>query len=242
MILLKSPGGRQVLIDGGADPDGAVRALDDSTPFWDRSVDLVVLTHPEADHVGGLRAVLERYDVDMLLEAPEEHESAVYSDWRRLADAHPNRVIADAGLTIGLGDGVSLEVLSGGRSLAGDPLNDASVVLMARYGEVAFLLTGDITTLTEQRLIDSAMGLDATVLKVAHHGSDTSSIAPFTRAASPTVAVVQVGTENRFGHPTDAVMSRLAESVSEDAIFVTRERGDVTFSTDGTRLWAATER
>ncbi len=237
MILVQTPNGNSALIDGGRDPFGAVRKLDAALPFWDRSLDLLLVTHPDADHIGGLQAVIERYDVKTVAETPIEHGSTVHAAWRRAMTERDEGVVELApGSVIGLDDGVTLEVLAGGRPFPDASINDASLVTMLRYGDVSMLLTGDITSLVERRLVESGHDLRATVLKVPHHGSDTSSTSEFLEAVDPVAAIVQVGSDNRFGHPTDDVMSRLRNTVDEENIFVTSQHGDVSVITDGERL------
>lgn len=242
MILVKTPNGNSALIDGGRDPFGAVRRLDAALPFWDRSLDLLLATHPDADHIGGLQAVIERYDVSTIAEIPAEHGSTVHAAWRRSVEKREDSLVLTPGSVVALDDGVTLEVLSGGRPFPDASINDASVVTMLRYGDISILLTGDITSVIERRLIESGSDLRSTVLKVPHHGSDTSSTQEFLDAVDPVIAVIQVGTDNRFGHPTEDVVARLRGSVGEDNLFVTSENGDVTVKTDGTKLTVETEK
>ncbi len=243
MILVQTPNGNSALIDGGRDPFGAIRKLDAALPFWDRTLDVLIVTHPDADHIGGLQAVIERYDVAMIAEVPTEHASTVHAAWRRAIDELPESSVAlSPGSLIALDDDVTLEVLSGGRPFPDATINDASLVMMLRYGDASVLLTGDITSLVERRLLDSGHDLSSTVLKVPHHGSDTSSTQPFLDAVDPEIAIVQVGTDNRFGHPTDEVMARLNDSIGNESVFVTSRHGDVTITTDGKRVRVEADR
>jgi competence protein ComEC len=242
MVLIRTPNGNTALIDGGRAPLGAVRSIDGTLPFWDRSLDLLMATHPDADHIGGLTAVLERYDVETVTEIPTGHSSTVHAAWRKAVDDHGGSQVIAPGTIIGLDDGVTLEVLSGGRPFPDAAINDASIVTMLRYGSFSMLLTGDIASKIERRLLDSGHDLRATVLKVPHHGSDTSSTEPFLQAIDPEVAIVQVGSENQFGHPTDTVVSRLIEITSEERLFVTSRDGQVTVQTDGQELQVTSSR
>lgn len=242
MILIRTPNGNSALIDGGRDPLGAVRELDGALPFWDRSLDLLLVTHPDADHIGGLQSVIERYEVDTIAEVPTEHASTVYAAWRRSLDERDDVVVLTASSIIALDDGITLEVLSAGRPFPDASINDASVVTVLRYGGFSMLLTGDITAVTERRLLVSGQDLRATVLKVPHHGSDTSSTRAFLEAVDPEIAIVQVGADNSFGHPTDDVMARIGELVHAENTFVTSQDGDVTVRTDGERVAVTAER
>ena len=240
MTLIETPAGNRALIDGGRDAEEAVRALESHLPFWDRSLDVVLLTHPDVDHVGGLQAVVERFDVGLLIESPVDHPSQTYAAWRNIADAHPNRTVADPGQVIALDHGVALHVLLARRDDPDLSINDASVVTKLTYGDVSMLLPGDISKVSEFSLLESGADLRSTVLHVPHHGSDTSSTGEFLQAVAPVFAVVQVGTRNPFGHPSPAVMSRLIATVPEHQVLVTRDAGTVTFESDGERLWVMT--
>ena len=237
MTLIETPAGNRVLIDGGRDAEEAVGNLETHLPFWDRSLDLVLLTHPDVDHVGGLQAVMERLDVGLLMESPVEHRSQTYAAWRNIADAHPNRTVADPGQVVALDHGVALHVLLAKRDGSGLSINDASVVTKLTYGDVSMLLPGDISRVSEYTLLESGVDLRSTVLQVPHHGSDTSSTEAFLQAVDPAFAIVQVGNRNPFGHPSPEVMSRLSATVPEQQVLVTREAGTVTLESDGERLW-----
>jgi beta-lactamase superfamily II metal-dependent hydrolase len=117
------------------------------------------------------------------------------------------------------------------------PVNESSVVLRVSWGEVSFLLTGDVGRETEHDLLYEGYDLESTVLKVGHHGSDSSSSSQFLAAVSPEVAAISAGLDNSFGHPSEDVIARLERVVDPDHIYVTSEAGRVTFTTDGQRLW-----
>jgi competence protein ComEC len=210
-------------------------------PFWDRSLDLVVNTHPEADHLTGLPEVLERYRVDQIILPDVENDTALYAAWQAaLADEGAALVPAQAGARLELGDGAWAEVLHPGAVPAGDRLNDHSVVLRVGLGRISFLLPGDIEAEVERKLTYNGSALGAVVLKVPHHGSKTSSCESFLAAVDPQVAVVSVGADNRFGHPASEVLSRYAEH--SIPVLRTDELGTVEFITDGQRLWVAAGR
>ena len=245
MILVETPGGRQVLIDGGRAANGAVQNLGDALPFWDRSIDVVVLTHSDADHVGGLADVLDRYEVGVVIDTTGSADTAVFGEWRDRLNTRPSpTLVAQQGMVIALDSGVTLEVIwAGALELPEIPgANAASTVLMLRHGDVRMLLTADIPRAVETRLLGSEFSVEADLLKAPHHGSDTSSSARFLDAVAPSAVVVLVGTRNPFGHPAEAVLARFAEHVPGAPVFVTKDRGDVTVETDGKRLWVTTER
>jgi competence protein ComEC len=235
-ILITTPGGRQILIDGGPSATSTLWEMGRHMPFWDRSLDVVVNTHPEADHLTGLPEVLERYEVHQIILPDVKNDTALYAAWgEAIAAEGATLVPAQAGARLSLGDGVWAEILHPGAAPAGDRLNDHSVVLRVGLGGISFLLPGDIEAGVERRLSAGSAPLGATVLKVPHHGSKTSSCEPFLAAVDPQVAVVSVGADNRFGHPATEVLARYAERGIP--VLRTDELGGIEFVTDGERLW-----
>jgi competence protein ComEC len=240
-IFITTPGGRQMLIDGGPSATATLWGVGRHMPFWDRSLDVVVNTHPETDHLTGLPEVLERYRVDQIILPDVENDTALYAAWGEAIAAEGATIIpARAGARMSLGDGVWAEILHPGGVPSGDRLNDHSVVLRIGLGGISFLLPGDIEAGVERRLAADGALLGATVLKVPHHGSNTSSCEPFLTAVDPQVAVVSVGADNRFGHPAPEVLARYAERGIP--VLRTDELGTVEFITDGERLWVEAER
>jgi competence protein ComEC len=246
MALITTPGGHRVVVDGGPNGAAAAGVLGSALRFWERSIDLVVLTHPHSDHVSGLTELLRRYDVRRVLERAVEYDSPQYVEWRRAVDAEDTEVVrARPGQQIAFDDGVRLEVIGPPDRLLNDTVSDtdnASVVLRLVYGEVSFLLTGDLFEDGEAFMLRHDIGVDSDVLKVAHHGSDSSSSPSFLSAVSPAAAVISAGAENRFGHPDQGVLDRLARHVPPGQVYVTSEHGAVTFVTDGRTLSVHTER
>jgi competence protein ComEC len=239
-ILIQTPDGRNVLIDGGASGQAVTSALGEELPFWERTIDLVVLTHPQEDHLAGLIDVLERYDVRQVLATPVEADTALYREWRSLIreDAIPYHE-ARVGEAVDLGDGAALRVLGPrAEAVASGDVNDTSLVLRLEWRQASFLLAGDIEAVGERALLASHADVQSTVLKVAHHGSQTSSSPAFVSAVRPAVAVVSVGANNPFGHPSPAVLERLDGSL----VLRTDERGTVRLSTDGEHVRVETER
>jgi len=140
---------------------------------------------------------------------------------------------------------VIIEVINPPASLLTDTESDIDnngVVLRLSMGDASFLFTADIFWEAEFELITRRADLTSTVLKVAHHGSDTSTTQEFLAVANPQVAVISAGAEDRFGHPSDEVMERLTEIVDEDKIYLTAESGTIEFTTNGERLWVEVER
>ena len=242
-ILIESPAGKRILVDGGPAARTALRHLDDRTSFWDRDLDLVVLTHGDEDHFVGLVDVVGHYDVGGVMQGGFNSESQLYAGWEKaLADRKLIRVPAERGQTIDLGEPLRLDVLHPPREYGLSSRNNSGAVLRLAYGEVSFLLAADIEAEAEAELLRNYSSLNSTVLKVAHHGSNTSSTPAFLRSVSPDIAVVSAGRENAFGHPSPLAMARLQDVLPSERIFTTADRGSIRLSTDGQRLWLHTDR
>jgi len=210
-IFIQAPSGNQVLIDGGPDTK-VIQELAEVMPFGDRTIDMLILTHPDADHINGLIEVLERYDVAMVLENfLERHDSAGYNKWNELK-AEAEVVPAAAGQVVNIDEGLYLVILypvaGAGRQ---SKTNNNSIVAKLVYGENELLLTGDIEAKVERELVARGVDVDADLLKVAHHGSKTSTTKEFLDAVTPEAAFIQLGADNRYGHPHPTVMQRLEE-------------------------------
>jgi len=238
--ILIQKGNQQVLVDGGPSPQALALELGDRMPFWDRTIELVVLTHPHSDHLAGLVEVLQRYQVEQVLYPDLDYESTLYDEWLGLIEEKDiPRTPAQAGQKIDLGDGVIIEVLNPQTPLltgTSSDINNNSVVLHITMGEVSFLLAADIEQEAEFKLIVLRADLTSTVLKVGHSGSYTSTTPEFLAAASPQVAVISVG-DNPFGHPSTEVVERLEEKLGLSNIFRTDRQGTIEFITNGERLW-----
>lgn len=233
-LFIEAPDGAQTLIDGG--PDRSVLArLGEIMPFWDRSIDLVVLTHPHADHLDGLVHVLERYDVGMILESGVGHTIPEYAQWREEVRRRGiQRVLAARGQVMHLGGGATLSVLAPFKSFDGlrvRDIHDAAVVTRLEFASSTALLMADAEVPIERMLIAAGDDLRAGALKVGHHGSKTSTGEPFLRAVSPDVAVIPVGRRNRYGHPHPEVLERLERFGVR--VFRTDRDGTVTLVGDG---------
>lgn len=239
--ILIQQGSRQVLVDGGPFTQATVLALGREMPFWDRTIDLVILTHPHADHLTGLIEVLNRYRVNQVLFADLEYDSPLYDEWKSIIrEKNIDFTYARTGQRIEFGDGAVIEVLNPpDPPLSGteSDIDNNAVVLRLHLGKVSFLLTADLMWQGEWELITRRAGLKSTVLKVAHHGSSTSTTPEFLAVVNPELAVITVGEDNPFGHPVDEVMARLAEKPGQENIYRTDELGTITFITDGERLW-----
>ncbi|MBI5288605.1 MAG: MBL fold metallo-hydrolase, partial [Chloroflexi bacterium] len=236
-ILIEAPDGQDILVDGG--PGGEVlRGLGSELNWRDRSIELLVLTHPQADHLVGLLDVLDRYDVQQVIAGPGRSESIGYGAWLDALRAEGLDAASPLqGASFDLGRGAHMDVLGPGEDTSTSQLNNTSLVLRLVWGDVSFLLTGDIESDAELALVASGAQLQSTVLKVPHHGSRTSSSEAFLAAVQPSISVVSAGEGNPFGHPHEDVARRLARW---SRVLATAESGSVHFETDGTRLWVVT--
>jgi competence protein ComEC len=232
-IFIQTPSGKQVLVDGGPSETRVLSQLGRHMGFWDRTLDVVVLTHPDSDHVNGLVGVLERYRVGAVIHRRIEMDSETYAYWLDLVEQEEAAVYeGKTGLSLVLDAGLEMVVLHPGAALW-DGVNDNSVVTRLTYGQVSFLLTGDIEAEVEEALVAGEAPLQSTVLKAAHHGSCSSTTQAFLDAVDPEAVVISVGAENDFGHPCDAVLERLGDL----PVYRTDERGTIEIVSDGTRAW-----
>ncbi len=233
--LIESPTGVQVLIDGG--PDRSVlRALGRVMPFFDRSIDVVIATHPDQDHIGGLPEVLARYRASHIIEPGVVADTAVYDTFVESVRAEgAEHALARRGMQIDLGGGAYLDILFPDREASGLETNTASVVLKLTYGATSFLLTGDSPKQVEEYLATlDGETLDVDVLKAGHHGSRTSTSDHLLGLASPAYAVISAGKDNRYGHPHQEVLDALARFGVKS--LGTYERGTIIFESDGNEV------
>ncbi len=230
-ILIDAPNGNQALIDGG--PSGAIlNKLGEALPFSDRKIELVILTHPDSDHLSGLIEVLRRYEVGQILETGIADSSAEYQVWNDLIEAKNVPVVfARAGQAIKIADNLIIEILYPLDKISGQNFkntNNTSIVSKLFYGKNILLFTGDAEGAVENPLLFSGADLRADILQVAHHGSKNSTSNEFLAAVAPQIAVIQVGAKNRYGHPAQELLDRL-KGVE---IFRTDQDGDVNFLCD----------
>ena len=237
-ILLRTPGGRVILVDGGPDPLLLTSRLGQILPFWQRRIDLLIVTHADQDHLLGLLPVLDRYRVAQVLEPPLLDESALTVQWREALAASGARVLPlSRGMQVTLGRDLRLEALHPPPATEGLACegNRCSLVLRAVMGRCRLLLAGDIDARVEEELRAAGLPLGATLLKVAHHGAASATSAEFLAVVQPQLAVISVGRDNRFGHPADEVLRRLAGIGCR--VLRTDLQGTVELITDGRNLW-----
>lgn len=244
--VLIQQGGIQILVDGGPSPQILTGELGRLIPFWDRTIELVVLTHPHADHLAGLVEVLRRYKVKQILEpslftlSDTEYNLALHNEWQNLIRQKNTRVIyAQTYQQFDIGQIVinilnpSLNSLEGTSS----DIDNNSVVLTVKVEDISFLLTGDLMQPGEHDLVMQRLVENCTVLKVGHHGSNTSTCQELLSVVRPRVAIISSGADNVYGFPSDEVMQRLEACPSVDYIYRTDVNGTVEFISDGKNLW-----
>ena len=240
-ILIQTPAGRQVLVDGGASGQVLLGQLGAVMPFWDRTLDLVVLTHPDADHMAAQVEAAGRYGIAAAWETPASAADAAGAPWRSAVERAGAQVqVQSGGGWVDLGDGVALWVLSPpAQGFAGeDADNQNSLVAKLVYGGFSVLLTGDAGTAAEHALVAQGAPVGATVLKVAHHGSKSATGAAFVAAVRAPIAVIQVGVGNDYGHPHAETLARLAGRL----ILRNDEDGRIHLWSDGRQVWVEEEK
>lgn len=210
-IFIETPQSHQILIDGG--PDSTIlRRLAEEMPFWDRTLDLVVLTHPERDHLAGILAVLKSYKIENIFWTGVVRETSEYQEWENLIKKERAKIfIAQAGQRIKMGK-TNFAILFPFEKLEGKEMedsNNSSIVMRLVFGKNSFLFTGDIYQSGEKEIIERKIFLDSDVLKVSHHGSKTSSSEDFLKGVSPEFAIISLSKDNKYGHPHSEVLERL---------------------------------
>ena len=240
-ILIQTPSGRQALIDGGASPETLFGELGAVMPFWDRTLDLLVLTHPDGDHMLAQAEAPARYQIAQAIHTVHAAQHPDETIWQERMAAG-NVAVAEmmAGGWIDLGDGAALWVLwPSSEGVQGkDADNENSLVLKLVYGDFSALLTGDAGLVSEQILISQHAPLQSTLLKIGHHGSRNSSSPEFIARVAPQLAVIQVGIENDYGHPHQEVLNEL----SGRTLLRNDLHGRIHVWSDGRQVWVKTEK
>ena len=214
-IFIETPSRHQILIDGG--PSSLIlEKLAESLPFWDRTIDLIILTHPEHDHLAGLIEVLKRYKVENILWTGVLRDTAEYKEWVKLIKDEGAKIkIAQASQRINLSTyevNRYIDILYPFENLEGQEFknsNNTSIVAKLNLGENSFLFTGDAYKSVEKKLVDKETDLASDVLKVGHHGSKTSNSEEFIEKVSPEIAVISVGKDNPYHHPHQETLDTL---------------------------------
>jgi len=234
--FFETPDGIQVLIDGGRDAS-VLRMLASVMGFFDRTIDIVIATHPDSDHIAGLVDVLTRYEVKKIVITENESDTPTAAAFAAAAKNEAAEIIyARAGQEFQLGASTTLTILFPDRNPAGFESNASSIISKVQYGEIGFIVTGDAPQSIEEYIVRQyGDGLESEVMKVGHHGSDTSTASSFLTAVSPSYAIISAGLDNSYGHPHKAVINRL--QALQLTILETAKEGTITFKSDGQQVW-----
>lgn len=238
-ILITTPGKKNVLIDGGTIPkewstfDAGKNVV---VPYLKKKgikkLDIVIATHPDLDHIGGLIAVLKNIPIDTFLDSGIISTTQTYEDLLKLVSKKKIKYkIAEQG-EYKIDPSIKFDILSPIGDISTDDPNNNSIVIRLGYGKIIFMFTADIGEIAEMQYIKKCGDkLKSTILKVAHHGGKNSNSVLFLNYAMPSLAIISCGKNNPFGHPTDEVLKRLKETGI--AVYRTDENGTITINTDG---------
>ncbi|WCF08735.1 MBL fold metallo-hydrolase [Paenibacillus thiaminolyticus] len=229
---IRTPQGQHILIDGG-DNDKGQDVVAYLKHLGVKQLDVVIATHPDADHIGGLDDVLNSFKVGAVYAPKVSHTTQTFEDFLKAVKKQKLGIkTAKSGVTIPL-KGVTAEFVAPVKEYGKD-LNEWSAVLHLKYKETSFLFTGDAEAKSEADMLEHPEKLRADVLKVGHHGSETSTSQKFLSAVQPTYAVISAGTDNKYGHPKKATMDRLKKASVKT--FRTDTQGTITAISDGKKI------
>jgi competence protein ComEC len=232
-LFIESPTGTQILFDAGPPHKilGSLRKI--MSPF-DKSIDAIVITNPDADHIGGFADILKNYKVGMVFESGTINDSKTYQNLEaEITRQKLQNFLARKGMRLNIGGGAVIDVLFPDRDVFDWAPNDGSIVAKLSYGDTSVMLTGDATAKTEKIILSQFTqgSLASDVLKVGHHGSHTSTSSKFAAAVSPAYAVISDGRDNKYGHPHQETLSTLEQLGSK--IFRTDILGSIIMQSDG---------
>jgi competence protein ComEC len=243
-IYVRTMNNYDLLIDGGPDKK-VLSELGSVMPFWDRKIDLVILTHPHADHLAGLIEVLKRYQVGEIISTDAINTSPEYMELlRTIKDNHiffhtiktKDTKIVDRVVNLDF-----IWPIENYNDKQINDLNETSVVCKLTYNKFSVLLTGDINKEVEQKLLsDNSIDFSSNILKIPHHGSSTGLDENFLKAVYPDIAVIMVGEKNKFGHPSQAVLNKLSEYNIKT--LRTDQNGNIEIISNGQSFWTNVEK
>ncbi|MFH1608638.1 MAG: MBL fold metallo-hydrolase, partial [Patescibacteria group bacterium] len=231
-ILIESPTGTQVLVDTGP-PGKILGQLAKVMSPTDRSLDILFITHPDQDHIGGAVDVLKNYSVNYVFESGVLVNNQTFNSFHEeIKNQNIQNFLARKGTQLDLGDGVYIDILFPDRNVFTWKTNDSSIVMRLTYGENSIMLTGDANFDSEKIILseNSAESLQSDILKVGHHGSKTSTSSNFLKAVDPDYAVISVGLNNKYDHPKQEILSLLTNFGVD--IFRTDELGQIEIKCD----------
>lgn len=227
--ILISQGSSQVLIDSGRSGQVILEKLGRYVPFWDRKIETVLMTHPDQDHIGGFADVFASYEIKTVIKTDVKSDSQTFKVLEEHIEKEKSEIVEGKnGVKIIFPDQKEMEIIYPFSSVSENAkdTNGSSIVSVLKFGESKFLLTGDLTSEKEDKILRKGIAVSADVLKVGHHGSKYSTSAQFLEKVSPRDAVISVG-KNSYGHPTMEILERLKkQGVS---ISRTDEKGDIIY-------------
>lgn len=239
-IFIRTPSKKQILIDGGP-TNKILERLTSEMSYFDKHIDVILATHPDADHVTGLIPVMNYFKVDTVLLSPSDGKTALYGEVIDHARNEGEVRVAHTGDVIDFHDGVIIKILYPNKNyISTSDTNDASVSLELIYGDETFLLTGDLPSKRETDLIGNGLTKNITVYKAGHHGSNTSSSEALLSYIKPEYSIISAGKDNKYGHPNIETIERLKKYSKE--IISTIDRGTITFTLDGKGLRFETDK
>lgn len=236
-ILLEAPDGQVILVDGGPDKK-VLRRLGEELPFWERKIDLIVLSHPHEDHLAGLIPILGRYQIGGVMITGVMSTNTSYGYFLEMVtEKNIPLILVEQAQTIAFDD-LKLEIVypqSSFRARRMSNINNSSIVMKVIYKDFEILLTGDAEEEQERELLASGLNLQADILKAGHHGSDTSSTEEFVRAVDPEMVLISNGVGNSYGHPSPRTLKRFERLGIP--IRRTDQEGTITIRTDGQTIY-----
>lgn len=236
--MIQTPVGQNMLVDAGENIYGS-RVIEYLEAQGVERLDVVVASHTHSDHIGGMDAVIDHFPVGAIYMPEITQNTKSFRDVLISVQRAGLKVTsAKAGVTVPL-DGVECRLLAPVKEYYQE-LNDYSVVVRLAFGRHAFLLTGDAGNIPESDILGTKADLQATVLKVGHHGSYSSSSTRFLNAVGARYGVIMLGKDNDYGYPHDSALQRLNRTGMQ--IYRTDQNGSIVFSTDGQDLQISTER
>ncbi|MDB5260004.1 MAG: internalization-like protein competence protein ComEC/Rec2, competence protein ComEC protein [Candidatus Nomurabacteria bacterium] len=230
-ILIQTPSGQKLLIDGG--PTNIILdRIYSQISFFDHTMDVMVSTHPDADHVTGLIPILEKFNVNKIITSSVPGDTGIFKELESsIQNENSETHIGNAGDILDFHDGVTATILHPYNDEKFKDTNEGSVTLLLKYGDETFLLDGDLPTTKEPLILTSLLPHNITVYKAGHHGSKYSSGEQLLTYIKPEYSVISAGKDNKYGHPNLEAMERLQKYSKE--IISTIDRGTISFITDG---------
>ena len=232
-LFIESPTGTQVLVDAGP-PRKILSELTKVMPYFDRSIDAIIITNPDQDHIGGIADILESYKVGEIFESGTWSDSKTYQNLEKeIADKKIPDILAKKGMLLDLGSGAVIDIIFPDQDVTNWSTNDGSTVARLSYGNIKIMLTGDATQKTEEIILEDNKkeDLKSDILKIGHHGSRYSTSEEFLKTVSPTYALISVGKDNKYGHPSPEIIGRLEQFGTK--ILRTDESGTIILKSDG---------